>query len=96
MHKKILTCDYKWDSRITIFILTLTQARAQALAEALLEGQPSARVSALALRQWFARYHPDSGPLRFNTAAALEEGMGDHLRSQCAGLGYKALCKAFG
>ena len=66
------------------------------MAEALLEGQPSVRVSALVLRQWYARYHSDSGPLRFGTAAALEEGMGDEIRIQYAGLGCKALCKALG
>ena len=95
-HLFILTCYYKWISSILIFNLILPQARAQALAEALLEGQPSVRVSALVLRQWYARYHSDSGPLRFGTAAALEEGMGDEIRIQYAGLGYKALCKALG
>ena len=62
----------------------------------LLESQPPVRVSGLVLRQWYTKYHPDSGPIRFQTAAALEEGMGESLRSQYAGLGYKALCKALG
>ena len=61
-----------------------------------MHGQPSVRVSALVLRQWFSRYHPDAGPSRFDTTAALEEDMGDDLRRQYAGLGYKALCKALG
>ena len=62
----------------------------------LLESQPPVRVSGLLLRQWYTKYHPDSGPIRFQTAAALEEGMGESLRSQYAGLGSKALCKALG
>ena len=62
----------------------------------LLESQPPVRVSGLVLRQWYTKYHPDSGPAECETAAALEEAMGESLRSQYAGLGYKALCKALG
>ena len=53
---------------------------ANALAEVLLESQPPVLVSALVLRQWYTQYHPRSGPLHFDTAAALEESMGAELR----------------
>ena len=46
------------------------EAAAQHLAEVLLEDQPPVHVSSLVLRQWYAKYHPDSGPLRFETGAA--------------------------
>ena len=50
----------------------------------------------LVLRQWFAKSHPDSGPLRFETAAALEEGMGEVLRREYVGFGSRALESALG
>ena len=33
------------------------------------------------LRQWYAKYHPDSGPLRIASAAELEVLLGDDLRT---------------
>ena len=60
----------------------------------MLEGQPSVRVSGLVLRQWFTKYHPDSGPLVFDTAAALDEGMGDELRRLYVGMTSWTLQKA--
>ena len=42
-------------------------AAAQALSEVLLERQPPVRVSALVLRQWYSKYHPDSGALRYDS-----------------------------
>ena len=42
-------------------------AAAQVLSEALAEGQPPVLVSALTLRQWYAKSHPESGPLRVET-----------------------------
>ena len=71
-------------------------AAAQALSEVVLEGQPPVRVSALVLRQWYSKYHPDSPAQRYHTAAALEEAMGDDLRRDYAGLAYKALRNALG
>ena len=38
-------------------------------------------VSALLLRQWYAKYHPDGGPLRFESAEDLERGLGERLRA---------------
>ena len=67
-------------------IMLFPEASSQRLADLLLEGQPAVRVSGLLLRQWYAMYHPASAPLRFDTADALEEGMGDELRAQYAGL----------
>ena len=75
-------------------IMLFPEASSQRLADLLLEGQPAVRVSGLLLRQWYAMYHPASAPLRFDTADALEEGMGDELRAQYAGLKYWALSKA--
>ena len=60
--------------------------RAQALADRLSEGDPSFAVSALLLRQWYARCHPRSGPLRYHTAADLEAGLGAELRQQYPGM----------
>ena len=64
------------------------------MSDLLLESQPAVRVSALVLRQWYAQYHPASGSLRFATADALEEGMGDELRARYAGLKHRALATA--
>ena len=40
-------------------------AAALALSEAIAGGQPPYLVKALTFRQWYAKYHPDSGPLRY-------------------------------
>ena len=37
------------------------------------------------------KYHPDSGPLRYATAEALNDALGDHMRAVYAELGYKRL-----
>ena len=75
-------------------MMLFPEASSQRLADLLLEGQPAVRVSALVLRQWYAQYHPASAPLRFVTADALEEGMGDELRAKYAGLKDRALVTA--
>ena len=67
-----------------------------ALAQRLAEGQPPVFVDGLTLRQWHARYHPDSGPLRYASAAALEEGMGDELRASYGGMAARAMLTALG
>ena len=64
------------------------------MSDLLLESQPAVRVSALVLRQWYAQYHPASASLRFFTADALEEGMGDELRAKYAGLKDRELVTA--
>ena len=66
------------------------------MADLLREQQPPVRVSSLVLRQWYAKYHPDSDPLRYDSVAELEDGMGDALRRDYAGLGYGALRTALG
>lgn len=66
------------------------------MADLLREQQPPVRVSSLVLRQWYAKYHPDSGPLRYDSVAELEDGMGDALRRDYPGLRYKALRTALG
>ena len=66
------------------------------MADLLREQQPPVRVSSLVLRQWYAKYHPDSDPLRYDSVAELEDGMGDALRRDYAGVGYRALRTALG
>ena len=66
------------------------------MADLLREQQPPVRVSSLVLRQWYAKYHPDSGPVRYDSVAELEDGMGDALRRDYAGVGYRALRTALG
>ena len=53
-----------------------TEDSCKALAEMLAEGQPPFTVSVLVLRQWYQQYHPASGPLVYETAAALEAARG--------------------
>ena len=66
-------------------------ASAKQLSEVLSEGQPSVRVSPLLLRQWYTKFHPDSGPTKYETGDALEEGMGEHMRSVYPGFLRKLL-----
>ena len=51
------------------------------LAVVLAEQQPPLQVSPLILRQWYTKYHPDSGSLAYATAEELEEALGDFMRS---------------
>ena len=60
----------------------------------LAESQPPYKVAAITLRQWYTQYHPDAGPLAYETAAALEEGLGDHMREVYAGMGYRKILTA--
>ncbi len=66
-------------------------AAAQTLVMQLAESQPPVSVSVVILRQWYTKYHPDSGPLRYDTAQTLEEAMGDHMRRVYTELGYRPL-----
>ena len=69
---------------------------AKALSEVLSESQPPVFVSALVLRQWYTQYHPRSGPLHFDTAAALEESMGAELRLCYGDLDARVLVSSLG
>jgi len=71
-------------------------ASANALANAMAEGQPAVLVNYLTLRQWYTKYHPDSGPVRIETAEALEEVLGAELRTTYAGLKKDALSATLG
>ena len=52
------------------------------LAVALSEGQPAVYLAEpFLLRQWYAKYHPDSGPLRISNADELESLLGEDLRT---------------
>ena len=70
-----------------------TDEDAKSLSDALSESQPPWKVSPAVLRQWYTRYHPSSGPLKYETAAALDEALGDRLRSVyvAAGVGFRAM-----
>ena len=46
------------------------------LLETLAEGQPPACTEAALLRQWYTKFHPDSGPIRIADAATLEGAHG--------------------
>ena len=48
--------------RLPVHAASFSAAGAGVLAVSLLEGQPSVQVSSMLLRQWYARYHPASGP----------------------------------
>ena len=61
------------------------------LADVLAESQPPVQVGTKVLRQWYVKYHPDSGPLRYATAEALNDALGDHMRAVYAELGYRRL-----
>ena len=76
---------------ISIF---LDDASAQQLSDVFAESDPVVNVSGLMLRQWYTKYHPDSGPLRYETADALEEALGKHLRLAYPGFQRNALCTA--
>ena len=52
------------------------------LVVALSEGQPPVYLAEpFLLRQWYAKYHPDSGPLRISSADELESLLGEDLRT---------------
>ena len=62
---------------------------AKGISEDLAEGQPPVLVGALTLRQWYTKYHPDSGSLEYQTAEKLEDEMGDEIRREYAGFAAK-------
>ena len=48
------------------------------------------------LRQWYTKYHPDSGPLQYAGAKELEDALGDELRREYGGFGADRLMTALG
>ena len=67
------------------------EAAAQALSELLSESDPPVAVSGMVLRQWYVKYHFDSGPLKYDTAERLNEALGEHMRAVYPGLNSWAL-----
>ena len=64
----------------------------ESLAVALSEGQPPVYLAEpFLLRQWYAKYHPNSGPLRISSADELESLLGEDLRTYYADLKHWAL-----
>ena len=74
----------------------LEEAASDLLAVRLGEGQPSHVVRGMLLRQWYTKYHQDSGPLRPSNAAELERMLGPDLRMLYSGLPRCKLVKALG
>ena len=62
----------------------------------LAESQPPHQVSGDVLRQWYTKYHPDSGPVTYSTAEELEREMGDHLRATYPDMSYRPLHNCLG
>ena len=73
-----------------------SEAGAEVLSERLQESQPSVFASGLLPRQWYAKFHPDGGPLQYANAEELEAGLGDRVRDACAGLADWVLQAALG
>ena len=61
-------------------------AAAAALAVSLEKKKTPALVEPLLLRQWHRKHHPDSGPIKVDTAEYLEEILGDEMRESYAGM----------
>ena len=81
--------------RLSRYRDSFTEESVGALAESLEEGEsPVCIKDPLLLRQWYAKYHPDSGPLRVASAGELEELLGDELRLQYADLNSFSLTTA--
>ena len=80
--------------RLPVYAASFSQAGADELAVSLLESQPSVQVSPMLLRQWYARYHPASGPLEIHSVEELEAAVGYDLRHVYVGMGKDAVCMA--
>ena len=50
----------------------ITDDAAQLFSQVLSESQPPYKVSGAILREWYIKFHPDSGPLKYATTEALE------------------------
>ena len=83
--------------RLSQYRDSFTVDASAALCVALSEGQPAVFLSTpTLLREWHAKYHPDSGPLHVSTADELEHMLGDDLRIHYAGLKDRAIITALG
>ena len=68
------------------------EAYYDSLVVSLSEGQPPVHLAEPSLlRQWYAKYHPDSGPLRIPNAEHLELILGDDLRKYYGDLNDRVL-----
>ena len=84
---KLLSIDAVEDDigerlRLLLYKDRFTDAEAPGMAETLLESQPPVLVDPLLLRQWYAKYHPDAGPLCISSAVELELYLGDDIRKE--------------
>ena len=81
--------------RLQQYRLCFTEDAVNALVETLTEGQPPVYLAdPILLRQWYVKFHPDSGPTRIATAELLEELLGDELRGYYADMNSGALTTA--
>ena len=64
------------------------------LASMLREGVPPVEIETDVLLRWHAAYHPDSGPLRADTAIRLDELLVDEDRLEYAKIGRRRLAAA--
>ncbi len=77
---------------VVVVVASAAEEAAPGLADSLMEGQPPVYLStSMLLRQWYVKYHPDSGPLRIASAVALEEIMGDEMRREYGDLASRML-----
>ena len=67
------------------------ETAAEVLSQLLAESDPPVAVSGMVLRQWYVKYHPDSGPLQYDTAQSLNEALGEHMRAVYPGLNDRTL-----
>ncbi len=56
------------------------EAAAELLSQSLAEEQPPVHITGILLLEWYARYYPDAGTLRADTAQELERCLGPELR----------------
>ena len=68
--------------RLPQYAERFTEEDAPLMAEVLQESQPPVVVAPLLLRQWYAKYHQDSGPLAIHSAVDLELYLGDDIRRE--------------
>ena len=68
--------------RLSQYKEQFTESAAPSLVAVLQESSPPVAVTALLLLQWYAKYHPDAGPLRIHSAVELEQYLGDDIRRQ--------------
>ena len=81
--------------RLQQYRACFTEDAVNALVETLTEGQPPVYLAdPILLRQWYVKFHPDSGPTRIATAEQLEELLGDELREYYADMKSCALTTA--